>query len=111
MKILFLGEPLIFKCVPRIYPIAQDDLKLFLRNENTNEILEPEITFIVAQKLSIQLTQQPDEFAERSKYEITLKVEDEILYKGKLMVLKAGTDIQNYAYSSQTTTDRFDYSN
>lgn len=110
MKILFLGEPLLFTCIPRIYPVEQDELQLFLRNEFNGTILTPQISFIVAQKLSIELTQQPEDFEERNKYEIELKVGSEIIYKGNLMVLKAGTDIQNYEYGSQSNTSRFSFS-
>lgn len=104
MKVLFLETPLEFSVIPRKYPNISDTLTLNLRNENTGEVITPEITFIVSQKLDITLTNQPLEFKTQNKYEITISNDSEIIYKGKLIVLDSGTDVQNYNYGSQSTS-------
>lgn len=104
MKVLFLTETLEFSLIPRKYPIISDTLILNLRNENTGEVITPEITFIIADKLNITITEQPTDFKTQNKYEVTVFIEGELIYKGKLIVLESGTDIQNYNYGSQTTS-------
>lgn len=104
MKVLFLDTPLIFKLIPRKYPDVTDTLTLELRNENTNLIITPTISFLVADKLSITVLEQHSDFKTQNKYEITLLNSSEIIYKGKLIVLEQGTDLQNYNYGSQTTS-------
>ena len=104
MKVLFLDTPLIFSLIPRNYPKIGDTLILNLRNENTNTILSPTISFIVDDKLNIEVLEQPTDFKTQNKYEVTLLNDSEIIYKGKLIILEAGTDIQNYDYGSQTTS-------
>ena len=109
MKVLFLETPLIFSLIPRKYPDIIDTLSLELRNESTNTVLNPLISFSIDErKLYVELTTQPADFKTQNKYEITLLNGVEIIYKGKLIVLEAGTDIQNYDYGSQTTS-RFQY--
>jgi hypothetical protein len=135
MKVLFLQTPLMFSLIPRHYPKETDVLTLVLRNEYTNEFLIPKITFSVDEKLTIELIdlsqstidlanitidsllvlgdpinnlEFPADFKTQNKYEITLLNANEIIYKGKLIVLESGTDIQNYDYGSQTTS-RFQY--
>jgi hypothetical protein len=135
MKVLFLQTPLMFSLIPRQYPKETDVLTLVLRNEYTNEFLIPKITFSVDEKLTIELIdlsqstidlanitidsllvlgdpinnlEFPADFKTQNKYEITLLNANEIIYKGKMIVLEAGTDIQNYDYGSQTTS-RFQY--
>lgn len=104
MKVLFLESPLEFSVIPRKYPNISDTLTLKLRNENTGDVITPEITFIVTQKLDITIIDQPLEFKTQNKYEVTISNDSEIIYKGKLIVLDEGTDVQNYNYGSQTTS-------
>lgn len=104
MKVLLLETPLIFSIIPRKYPSIMDVLTLNLRNENTDEIISPEITFSVNERLDIMLTTTPLDFKTQNKYEVTLLRGSEIIYKGKLIVLEKGTDVQNYTYASQTTS-------
>lgn len=104
MKVLFLDETLIFSLIPRKYPNISDTLTLDLRNENTGVVINPAITFSVDDKLNITLTTQPTDFKTQNKYEVTVLNGSEIIYKGKLIVLESGTDIQNYNYGSQTTS-------
>jgi len=104
MKVLFLTETLEFSAIPRKYPNISDTLTLDLRNENTGEVITPAITFTVTDKLNITITTQPADFKTQNKYEVSVWNEGEIIYKGKLIVLESGTDIQNYNYGSQTTS-------
>jgi len=104
MKVLFLTETLEFSAIPRKYPNISDTLTLDLRNENTGEVITPEITFTVTDKLNITITTQPTDFKTQNKYEVSVFNDAEIIYKGKLIVLESGTDIQNYNYGSQTTS-------
>jgi hypothetical protein len=108
MKILILGTDLTFDCVPRLYPLAENDLRLYLRDELKNIVLEPSITFIVSERLSITLESEPIEFKAQAKYEIELKIADVIIYRGKMIILESGTNIQNYTNGSQST-NRFKY--
>ena len=104
MKVLFLLEALKFSLIPRKYPIISDVLTLNLRNETTGDVITPAITFSVDEKLNITITTQPTDFKTQNKYEVSILRGSEILYKGKLIVLESGTDIQNYNYGSQTTS-------
>ena len=104
MKVLFLTETLEFSAIPRKYPYIYDSLSLVFRNENTGEVITPAITFTVTDKLNITITTQPADFKTQNKYEVSVWNEGEIIYKGKLIVLESGTDIQNYNYGSQTTS-------
>ena len=104
MKVLFLLEALKFSLIPRKYPIISDILTLNLRNETTGVVINPAITFTVTDKLNITITAQPLDFKTQNKYEVTILKGSEIIYKGKLIVLESGTDVQNYNYGSQTTS-------
>jgi hypothetical protein len=102
MKVLFLNEPLIFSVIPREYPSENDNISLTLRNEMTDNLLTPSITFEVGQKLQITIVDESITFVENQKFEVTIKKDDKIIYLGKLIILKSGTDIQNYEYKQQT---------
>jgi len=99
MKVLFLDEPLVFSCIPRNYNI--ENLSLSLRNELTDAVITPAFTYDIDRLLTITITTQPTDFAIQNKYEFTLKSDENIIYLGKLLVLKQGTDIQNYEYNTQ----------
>lgn len=104
MKVLFLTQALTFSLIPRKYPIISDTITLNLRNETTGTVITPAITFSVNDKLNITITTQPTDFKTQNKYEVSILKGSEIIYKGKLIVLESGTDIQNYNYGSQTTS-------
>lgn len=108
MKALFLTETLVFYLIPRIYPLSTDPVTLSLTNEQTGEVLNPSITFVVAEKLSITITTQPTQFRSLDKYDITVKNGETVIYLGKMIILDSGTDIQNYKTSSQQN-GRFKY--
>jgi hypothetical protein len=107
MKAVFLNMPLTFSLIPRIYPSLSDTLILTLRKEIDNTVLTPEFTFTVDEKVNITITEQPDSFKILDKYEIELKNESEVIYLGKLVILKEGTNTQNFEYGTQN--ERFTY--
>jgi hypothetical protein len=108
MKILFLGDPLNFSVIPRIYPIISDTIILSLKNEMTGLEIIPGITFTIDDKLNISITTQPADFKTQNKYEISLKNGADLIYLGKMIILDSNTNIQNYEFNSQTSS-RFDY--
>jgi len=101
MKVLFLDTPLVFYLIPRVYPIITDTLTLYLRNEITDKTITPAITFTISEKLKITIPAQPTDFKIQNKYEVELKNGSSVIYRGKIIILAEGTDIQNYEYSSQ----------
>jgi hypothetical protein len=104
MKVLFLDEELIFKVVPRKYPSVNDEFLLTFRNESTGVTFTPSYTFDITDKLEITLPTQPNDFALQNKYDIEIKLDSEIIYLGKAIVLESGTNIQNYNYGSQSNS-------
>lgn len=108
MKVLFLTEALNFSVIPREYPLIADNIILSLRNEMTDTVITPAITFTVTDKLNITITAQPSDFKSQNKYEVTIKNGANVIYLGKMITLESGTDVQNYENSTQTN-ERFGY--
>ena len=109
MKVLFLTQAQNIYLIPRYYPEAGDVLTLSLRNEFTEAILTPAVTWTIAsQQLIVNITTQPTDFKTQKKYELTLKNGVTTIFYDKIIVLDAGTDVQNYEYKSQTTA-KFEY--
>lgn len=102
MKVLFLSEVLIFSAIPINYPLETDNITLSLRNEQTDVIITPEITFTVTDKLNITITAQPADFKTQNKYEVNIKNGSDLIYLGRMIILESGTDVQNYKYSTQS---------
>lgn len=100
MKILFLDTVLIFKVVPRIYPLFNDILTLELRNELTNEIFNPIFTFSINEYLIITMESIAD-FEIQNKYNFKIRNNNEIISSGKILILKEGTRVQDYNYQEQ----------
>jgi hypothetical protein len=107
MKVLFLNTPLVFSLIPRIYPLESDILTLTLRKETGSTILNPAFTFTVGQKLEITITTQPAQFKILDKFEFELKKGNDVIYLGRIQILKEGTNIQNFNYAEQN--ERFTY--
>jgi hypothetical protein len=107
MKVLFLNTPLVFSLIPRIYPSATDNLILTLRKETGSTTITPAFAFTVGQKLEITITTQPAQFKILDKFEFELKKGNDIIYLGKIQILKEGTNIQNFNYDEQN--ERFTY--
>ena len=108
MKVLFLDEDLIFTAIPSDYPTQSDNLTLTLRNEQTDVVINPEITFTSSARLIIRITEQPTDFKIQNKYEVIIYNGENDIYRGKMIILDASTDVQNYKYSSQEN-ERFGF--
>lgn len=108
MKVLFLTEALNFSAIPRVYPLVTDTLTLTLRNEQTDIIITPGVTFTVTDKINITITDQPADFKPQNKYEVTIKNGSELIYLGRMIILESGTDVQNYENATQSN-ERFQY--
>ena len=108
MKVLFLDAVLDFYLIPRVYPIVTDVLTLSLRNESTDEAITPAVTFTIAEQLKINITAQPTDFQAQNKYEVELKNGTDVIFRGKIIILAQGTDVQNYEYNSQPNK-KYDY--
>jgi hypothetical protein len=102
VKVLFLNQPLIIKVIPRFYPALADTITLQLRNEQTDVVLSVPVTFTVDEFLNLTIITQPTDFKIQNKYEISVKNGANTIYKGKLIVLKVGTSVQNYEYKDQS---------
>jgi len=108
MKVLFLTEALIFSAIPSKYPLETDTIILSLRNELTDVIITPAITFTVTDKFNITITAQPADFKTQNKYEVNIKNGTDLIYLGRMIILESGTDVQNYKYSTQSN-EKFGY--
>ncbi len=108
MKVLFLDAVLDFYVILREYPLITDTLTLNLRNESSNVSISPAVTFEIEERLKVTITAQPSDFKTQNKYEIELKNGSLTIYRGKIIILAQGTDVQNYEYNSQPN-QRYDY--
>jgi hypothetical protein len=109
MKVLFLDAVLDIYLIPQDYPINTDTLTLELRREQTDVIISPAVTFTTgSEQLKVTITDQPDDFKTKNKYEFELKNGASTIFRGKIIILAQGTDVQNYEYNSQPNK-RYDY--
>jgi len=100
MKILFENE-LILSFVPREIPI-ESEINVILRNEMTNVLIDEKYTYSLV-KGKVFLTINPNsDFTAKNKYEVEVKELDKTIYRGKVIYLEEGTDIQNYNQRTQT---------
>ena len=95
MKVVTAALPII-ELVPRFYPIIADTLTLTFENG----LIIP-FTFILDKNLLILTLTDTAQFKQRENYSFTLLKGTDILYKGKMIFLKNGTDVQNYTNNSQ----------
>lgn len=109
MKVLFLGETLTIDFISRIDLLNTDDLTMSMRLEssiNNGVVINPSITQSPTNTSTktyvITLDSQPTEFKIRQKYEIEIKKGSETAYRGKVLILESGTNVQNYKYQSQS---------
>lgn len=100
MKALILNNSLELLLIPRFYPNNTVNLVLNMRNEMTDEVLTPEISVCITDLLNITILNT--EFKVQDKFQISLFSDGDLIYLGKLIVLKEGTDVQNYEYNTQT---------
>ncbi|WP_165579367.1 hypothetical protein [Flavobacterium sp. ABG] len=86
-------------------------LSVTLTNELTNTKIELSFTSIISGAyLTIILNTIPNDFTSGNKYAIEINniTSQSIIYLGKLMIVDENTDIQNYAYATQSNS-RFEY--
>ena len=95
MKVVTAALPII-ELVPRFYPIVLDELVL----EFENGFIIP-FTWSINNNLLILTITDISQFKQRENYSFTLLKGTDILYKGKMIFLKNGTDVQNYTNNSQ----------
>jgi len=95
MKVVTAALPII-ELVPRFYPIVLDELVL----EFENGFIIP-FTWSINNNLLILTITDISQFKQRENYSFTLLNDGEIIYKGKMIFLKNGTDVQNYTNNSQ----------
>lgn len=101
MKVLFLDNPLVFKCVPRKYPLLSDNLTITLRNEMNDLSFDVRNSFTLDEYLNVTILDQPTDFAIQNKYELSIRNNDRVIYNGKILILKKDTDVQDYEYKTQ----------
>lgn len=95
MKVITNSIPII-KVIPRTYPILGDELIIEFENGMTNEFV-----WTISNNLLIITFSDTSLFKQRENYSFTIYNEQEVIYKGKCIFLKNGTDIQNYTNQSQ----------
>lgn len=104
MKVLKLNTPFEISAVPRIVLVLSDVLIFTARNEVTNEIVNYTLDWsVINGRLNFELPDTNPNFKAGNKYEIFIKKSDTIVYRGKMIIVKEDTDIQNYTPSKQTT--------
>lgn len=85
-----------FKIAPRLYPNTGDTLILELE---TGQILD--IYWIKDNNLLEITVNDLTKFEQRGNYSFTISNAGVVIYKGKIIYLKNGTDVQNYSNNSQ----------
>jgi len=104
MKVIKLNTPFEISAVPRIALVSSDVLIFTARNENTGSATNYTLIWsLVNGRLIFELPSTNPDFVAGNKYEIFIKRIDEIVYRGKMIIVKEDTDIQNYTPSKQTT--------
>ena len=97
MKVVTTAIPII-KIVPRLYPATGDTLILELETGQTIDI-----DWVKSNNLLEITLNDLTQFEQRGNYSFTITKGTDIVYKGKLIFLKDGTDVQNYTDKSQDT--------
>lgn len=95
MKVVTNAIPII-QFVPREYPLISDTLVLeFEKGFDVpfNWVLDGDLIELTLSDTSL--------FKQREKYSFTVLIGSEIIYKGVIVFLKDGTDVQNYTNQSQ----------
>jgi len=108
MKVIKIDTPFELSAVVRIAPTSGDIIDFKSRNEATDLEADFNITWEYTHgRLLFELpaiTQDVAYFA-GDKHEITITntTTSTVIYRGKMIVVKEDTDIQNYTPSTQTT--------
>ncbi len=97
MKVVTQAVPII-KLSPRFYPALLDVLVFVLDNGTIIPF-----TWVIEQNNIVATISDTAGFTQGSNYSFTITQGTDIVYKGKLIFLKDGTDVQNYTDKSQDT--------
>ncbi len=97
MKVVTEAIPVI-KLVPRFYPALSDDL---IFNLDDGTVLD--FTWTIEKNNIIVTIESTAGFVQGQTYSFTIKKGADIVYKGKIIFVADGTDIQNYTNQSQDT--------
>jgi hypothetical protein len=87
-----------FSVAPRVYPQPADTLILAFENGFTTTFTWS----IIGQLLSVTLD-STEGITQGTTYSFTITNNGTTIYKGKIIFLKDGTDVQNYTNQSQDT--------
>ena len=103
MKVIKLNTPFEVCVVPRIAPTLEDVLIFTAINEFSQVTVTQTITWTQKNgRISFTLASNID-FKAGNKYEISISKGANVIYLGKMIVVKEITDTQNYTPSKQTT--------
>ena len=108
MKVIKIDTPFELSAVVRIAPSTGDIIDFKSRNEATDLEADFNINWEYTHSRLLftlpAITQDVAYFA-GDKHEITITntTTDTVIYRGKMIVVKEDTDIQNYTPSTQTT--------
>ena len=97
MKVVTQAIPII-KFSPRFYPALLDVLVFTLDNGTVIPF-----TWTIEKNNIVATILDTAGFTQGSNYSFTITKGTDIVYKGKLIFLKDGTDVQNYTDKSQDT--------
>lgn len=105
MRVVEIDNEMLIELVPRAFPCAGEVIGINLINEFTNlEInLISSFWYLEKNRLFINFDGSNTDFKPTNKYKMVLKIEEEIIFIGYLMLIKKNTNIQNYKPSTQTT--------
>lgn len=103
MKVLKLNTINSVSVVLRTTLLLSDNITLRLRNESTDVVYSAPITWVYSKDRIVFDFETLESFKEGEKYEMELLKLEEIVYRGKAIVVKEDTDIQNYTPSKQQT--------
>lgn len=97
MKVITNAVPVI-KLVPRIYPALSDTIVLQFDND-----ISIDFEWVLQKNTIVITLLDTSLFKQQEYYPFTLLIGTEIIYKGSIVFLKDGTDVQNYTNQSQDT--------
>lgn len=94
-----LSEGYKFSLIPREYPTSSSLLSLELRNQLLDRLTYPSFSWIIDEDyLNIFIPTGSLRVSE--KFEFTLNSDNDVLYKGLMMMVDANKDIQNYKHAT-----------
>jgi hypothetical protein len=103
MKVIKLNTPLTIVIVPRLLPIDGDVLIFNAINEFSQVTVTQTITWTKKNGRISFILASNSNFKAGNKYEISISNGANVIYLGKMIVVKEITDTQNYTPSKQTT--------